>query len=107
MLLALSTGSLYTYGIERVFALAADAGFQAVEVLIDNRWDTRQIDYLNALVDRYQLPIASLHCPFSWRMDGWDQGQVARLGRTAQLALALDVKVVVAHLPTRWRCASI
>ena len=43
--IALSTGSLYTYGIARVFELAAEAGFDAIEVLADQRWDSRQPDY--------------------------------------------------------------
>ena len=42
MRFALSTGSLYTYGLDRVFALAAEVGFDGIEVLIDPRFDTRQ-----------------------------------------------------------------
>ena len=42
----LSTGSLYSYSIDRVFALAAEAGFDGIEVLIDHRWDTRQVRLL-------------------------------------------------------------
>jgi hypothetical protein len=46
-MLALSTGSLYTYGLDRVFGLAQKAGFDGIEVLVDGRWDTRQADYLD------------------------------------------------------------
>ena len=103
MRIALSTGSLYTYGIERAFALAAEAGFGGMEILVDNRWDTRQVAYLGALVDRFALPIVSLHTPFSWRMDGWESGQIRYLKHTAELARGLGVSVVVVHLPARWR----
>ena len=48
----LSTGSLYNYRIDRVFALAAEAGFDGIELLIDHRWDTRQSDYLRQLMGK-------------------------------------------------------
>lgn len=106
-MLALSTGSLYNYGLERAFALAAEAGFEGVEVLIDERWDTRQADFLHGLEERYKLPITSLHSPFAWRMDGWEGGQLPRLQKSVTLAQALGAKVVVAHLPFRWHEALI
>ena len=37
-----STGSLYRYGTARCFEFAARAGFDGVEVMVDDRWDTRQ-----------------------------------------------------------------
>jgi len=49
----LSSGSLYTYGLDRVFALAAEAGFDGIEVLVDMRFDTRQPAYLRRLVERH------------------------------------------------------
>jgi len=101
-MLALSTGSLYNYGLERAFALAAEAGFAGVEVLVDERWDTRQADFLDGLRERCQLPILSLHSPFAWRVEGWEVEQLPRLKKTVALAQALGVEVVVVHLPFRW-----
>lgn len=102
MKISLSTGSLYTYGLARVFELAAEAGFDGVEVLVDERWDTRQVCHLRQLADAY-LPILSLHNPFAVQVPGWEGGRVAMLRQTVELAQALDVSVVVTHLPMRWR----
>ena len=63
-MLALSTGTLHNYGLDRVFALAREAGFQGIEVIVDARWDTRQRGYLDSLRQRHGLPIVSLHAPF-------------------------------------------
>jgi len=102
-MLALSTGSLYTYGLDRVFGLAKDAGFDAIEVLVDGRWDTRQADYLKHLMDRHGLPIVSLHSPFHLvQVPGWEQDPIWRLKRTVELAEALGAQVVVAHPPLGW-----
>ncbi len=98
----LSTGSLYSYSIDRVFALAAEAGFDGIEVLIDHRWDTRQTDHLRHLVDSHQLPIPALHSPFSRNCNGWGESEHGAVARTAELAVELGAEVVIHHLPTRF-----
>jgi sugar phosphate isomerase/epimerase len=99
--IALSTGSLYSYGVARVFALAAQAGFDGIEVLIDERWDTRQAGYLRGLTQDHGIPISSLHNPFVPHLDGWPRDPVERLKTTVSLAQALGVETVVVHLPLR------
>ena len=95
-----STGSLYTYGLNRAFELAQTAGYDGVEVLIDERWDTRQVDYLLKLRAEYKMPIYSLHNPFDSKvLDGWERNPVVRLDRTIEMAKTLSSPVVVFHLP--------
>jgi sugar phosphate isomerase/epimerase len=106
--IALSTGSLYTYGLARVFELAAQAGFDAVEVLADQRWDSRHPAYLQRLSQETGLPIAAIHCPFIVvRTAGWPSDPVSRLRVSATLAKQLGAPVIVAHLPLRFRLARI
>ena len=101
-MIALSTGSLYSYGIARVFDLAARAGFDGIEVLVDHRWDTRHPGYLRDLSSGHGLPIIALHAPFlTLDAPGWPDDEIGRLQRTAALAQALDVPTVVTHLPFR------
>ena len=101
-MIALSTGSLYSYGIARVFELAARAGFEGIEVLVDPRWDTRQAAYLERLSGEYELPIVAVHSPFASQVAGWPDDQLARLHHTVRLARELKAPVVVAHLPARF-----
>lgn len=100
--IALSTGSLYTYGIARVFELAAQAGFDAVEVLVDQRWDSRQPSYLRRLSSATGLPIVAIHSPFAPQVPGWPHEPVGRLQNSARLARAVGSTVLVAHLPFRF-----
>ncbi|MGD8624227.1 MAG: TIM barrel protein, partial [Anaerolineae bacterium] len=100
--IAFSTGSLHTYGLARVFDLAAEAGFDAVEVLIDDRWDSRQPEYLQRLVDASGLPVAVVHSPFVPHVPGWPADSLGRLRQAAALARALGAGVVVTHLPLRF-----
>jgi sugar phosphate isomerase/epimerase len=101
MNLALSTGSLYSYGLDRVFGLAAGAGFDGVEVLIDPRWDTRQPGYLRHLMEVSGLPIVAVHAPFIPWVPGWPRDELGRLERSAAVARAVGASVVVVHLPRR------
>lgn len=101
----LSTGSLYNYSIARVFALAAETGFDGVELLVDHRWDTRQADYLQRLISRHALPVPALHSPFSRHCHGWGETEFGAIARTAQLAAELGAQVVVHHLPIRFAYA--
>ncbi len=98
----LSTGSLYTYGIERCFELAAQAGFDGIEIMVDHRWDTRQPDHLQRLVDQHGQPVVAIHSPFSPQVPGWPDDEPGRIRESVKLAEALAAKVVVHHLPPRW-----
>jgi sugar phosphate isomerase/epimerase len=100
-MIALSTGSLYVYGMARVFELAAQVGFDGIEVLCDHRPDTRDPAYLRRLSSEYGLPIVALHNPFSHSLSAWPNDQLGRLERTLALAQELGVPTVVAHLPYR------
>ncbi len=95
-----STGSLYTYGISRCFAFAAEVGFDGIELLIDERWDTRQTAYVRSLMDRHGLPVCAVHSPFR-PIRGWAVAEEARIRKAAALAEALGAPVVVHHLPMR------
>ncbi|MBN1935069.1 MAG: TIM barrel protein, partial [Anaerolineae bacterium] len=99
-MIILSTGSIYTYGTARIFELAAEMGFDGIEVLVDQRPDTWQTDYLRRLSETYNLPILALHSPFD-HVAHWEQGPVAYLRRTVELARSLGVPTVVQHLPFR------
>ena len=99
--ITLSTGSLHTYGISRVFELAAGAGFEAIEILIDHRWDSRQPAYLRRLSLESGLPIVAVHSPFMPSVPGWPSDPLERLRQSAAVARELGVGVVVTHLPLR------
>lgn len=94
--LALATGSLHNYGLNRVWDFALEAGFDAVEVMIDNKWDSRQPGYLRSLVAATGLPIAALHTPFR-PLAGFGEDYPACVRRALDLAGEVGASSVVAH----------
>lgn len=102
MLIALSTGSLYTHGLDHVFSLAAETGFQGVEIVVDNRWDSHAPTYLRTLQQRHGIPVVCLHAPF-FHVDDWPSDATQSLRRTVALAQDLGARTAVVHLPRRFR----
>ncbi|MGH3144669.1 MAG: sugar phosphate isomerase/epimerase family protein [Rubrobacter sp.] len=102
-----STGSLYTFGLDRVYAWAAEAGYDGVEIMMDERWDTHQEFYLRGLVESHGIPILAFHPPL--RRGAWGLGPGETLVRVARLAGMMEVPVIVAHPPppgrplARWK----
>jgi sugar phosphate isomerase/epimerase len=92
-----STGSLYPFGLDRVYAWISDAGYDGAEIMMDERWDTHQEDYLRDLVERHGVPILALHPPL--RRGAWELTPEETLVRVARLASRMEVPVVVAHPP--------
>ena len=94
---AFSTGSLHPFGLDRVYGWAAEAGFDGVEVMMDERWDTHQHAYINELSERHGIPVLALHPPIY--RGAWRLGSEETLIRSARLAGKIGGPVVVAHPP--------
>ena len=92
-----STGSLYPFGLDRVYAWISEAGYDGAEIMMDERWDTHQDEYLGDLIERHGVPILALHPPL--RRGAWGIGPEEELVRVARLASRMEVPVVVAHPP--------
>jgi sugar phosphate isomerase/epimerase len=92
-----SNGSLYTFGLDRVYGWAAEAGYDGVEIMMDERWDTHQDAYLNHLAERHGIPIRALHAPLY--RGAWGLGPGETLVRIAKLAARIGDPVVIAHPP--------
>jgi sugar phosphate isomerase/epimerase len=99
-MILLSIGSMRFFGIDRVFGIASDLGFDGVELIVDDRWDTADPVYLKRLMDRYGLPIVSVHSPFSFvETRAWGSDPVDRMRQSISLAEECASEIVVFHLP--------
>src|SRR3712207_6841858 len=92
-----STGSLYPFGLDRIYAWAAEAGYDGVEIMMDDRWDTHQASYLDHLAKKHGIRVLAFHPPL--RRGAWGLGPEETLVRVARLARRMEVPVVVAHPP--------
>ena len=97
MRFSLSAGTLFTFPLPRVFEMAKAAGFDGLELIIN-----QEFQRVNSLVLIRRLagihPIHSIHAPFMM-LDGWG-GPVDMLRRCVELAEEAGVGLVNFHPPS-------
>jgi len=104
-----STGSLYVLDIAHCFELAAEAGFDGVEVMCNSPYSSRDPLYLQTLSERYGLPVLVVHTPFVSPLPGWERpkDEVVRIQHTLQLAEILGAETIVVHVPRKFGVARV
>ena len=101
---ALSTASVWPEPVEAGFALAAELGYDGVEVMVWNDPVSQDVAALAVLSRRYRVPVLAVHAPcllISQRV--WAADPTQRLRRSVRAAAALGAGVVVLHPPFRWQ----
>ena len=103
MPVALSTASVWPEPAGVGFQLAAELGFDGVEVMVWNDPVSQDVPALAALSHRFGVPILAVHAPcllVTQRV--WAADPAQRLQRSVQAATTLGVRTVVVHPPLRW-----
>ncbi|MDQ6658748.1 MAG: sugar phosphate isomerase/epimerase [Actinomycetota bacterium] len=103
----MSTASAFPETTETSFAMAAQLGYDGVELMVLADPVTQDADALRRLIDRHQLPIVSIHSPcllITSRV--WSSDPLVKLARSLELAERVDAPVVVIHPPFVWQRAA-
>jgi sugar phosphate isomerase/epimerase len=97
MILSLSSGSLFTLPLQRVFELAAESGFDGVELIINQ--DFQRVNAVKLVRSLQEIiTIHSIHAPFM-ELDGWG-GPIESLKRSIEVAAECDIPLVNFHPPS-------
>jgi sugar phosphate isomerase/epimerase len=100
----MSTSCVYPSGTRRAFELAAEAGYDGVEVMVTEDRMTQDAVALRSLADETGLDILSIHAPVLTRTAFvWGRDHRTKLRRSAELADAVGASTVVVHPPFRWQ----
>lgn len=92
-MLAITTDSLAGYGLDRAFAIAAEAGLDGIEVSITHDdYDTQDADYLKSLSTRYKVPIVAVSAP--------EDASPSKAENTVDLALAVGASIITVTPPS-------
>src|SRR5919202_6161736 len=101
---ALSTASVYPQTCADGFAIAAELGYDGLEVMVWTDPVSQDAAGLVRLVEHYDVPVLSVHAPTLlvtqrvWGREPW-----AKLHRSCRLAVELRARTVVVHPPFRWQ----
>jgi sugar phosphate isomerase/epimerase len=101
---ALSTASVWPESVAVGFELAAELGYDGVEVMVWGDPVSQDVAALAMLGACHRMPVLALHAPcllITQRV--WAADPAVRLERTVQAAIKLGAGVVVVHPPFRWQ----
>lgn len=105
MRISFSTGTLYHRGLGYTLALARDAGFDGVELVVGPDYALGGTPRVARIAQRVGLPILSIHPPFT-RFPRWPRPVGLRVLRLAELARTLETRTLVLHAPLIWNEAT-
>lgn len=102
--MALSTASVYPAGAAAAFEIAADLGYDGVEIMVWTDPISQSAGALKALAAHHGVDIVSIHAPtllLTQRVlsnDPW-----GKIDRSIELAQEVGAPTVVLHPPFRWQ----
>ncbi|MBK6872157.1 MAG: sugar phosphate isomerase/epimerase [Kineosporiaceae bacterium] len=101
---ALSSASVYPEGCADAFALAAELGYDGVEVMVWTDAVSQNPTALRRLAEYHDVPVLAVHAPTLlvtqrvWGREPWTKVEMA-----CELAREVGASTVVVHPPFRWQ----
>lgn len=91
-MLSLSTDSLKGYGLNRIFKIIKDSGYDGVDLAIDNRnYDTQNAEYIKTLVDEFSIPVVAIQTPIT--------SNPKKIQSTVEMAKIIGTKIIIVQPP--------
>lgn len=102
-----ATGPLFMTPLDFVMGAIADAGYDAVEVMVGQNADTQDPERILACAARSGLDVPAVHGPFLLLLRNvFGTSFAAKATASMELAAAVGADIMVAHAPFRWEFRS-
>lgn len=104
MTIGLGTASVSPRPLADAFRIAAELGYDGVEVMVTAEGASQHAASLRALSRRFGMPVLSIHAPvlvMTTHVFGFSP--LGKLRRSVELADAVGASTVVVHPPFRWQ----
>ena len=102
--LLFSTAPFFRQPLREAYRHGADAGFEAVEIMVTQDPATQEPHQLARLAREVGLAVPAIHAPFllvTRRV--WGTSPVGKIYRAVHLAESVGASLVVVHPPYRWQ----
>jgi sugar phosphate isomerase/epimerase len=101
---ALSTASVYPEPVAAAFEIAAELGYDGVEVMVWSDPVSQDVAALARLAERHGMPVLAVHAPcLAVTQRVWGSDPIGRIRRSVAAAEQLGAGTVVLHPPFRWQ----
>jgi sugar phosphate isomerase/epimerase len=101
---ALSTASVYPESVTAGFELAAELGYDGVELMVWADPISQDVPAVARLSERFGVPVLAVHAPcLAVTQRVWSAEPIGRIRRSVAAAAELGARTVVLHPPFRWQ----
>ncbi|MCO1656786.1 sugar phosphate isomerase/epimerase family protein [Pseudonocardia humida] len=101
---ALSTASVYPEPTPAAFELAAELGYDGVELMVWNDPVSQDVAAVSRLSRQYGVPVLAVHAPcLAVTQRVWGSDPIGRIRRSVTAAAEWGASTVVLHPPFRWQ----
>lgn len=101
---ALSTASVYPEPAPAAFELAAELGYDGVELMVWSDPVSRDVRAVRRLADRHGMAVLAVHAPcLAVTQRVWGADPIGRIRRSVAAAAELGARTVVLHPAFRWQ----
>lgn len=101
---ALSTASVYPEPVAAGFEVAAELGYDGVELMVWSDPVSQDVAAVDRLVQRHGVPVLAVHAPcLAVTQRVWGADPIVRIRRSVDAAARLGASTVVLHPPFRWQ----
>ncbi|MGH3615432.1 MAG: sugar phosphate isomerase/epimerase family protein [Pseudonocardia sp.] len=101
---ALSTASVYPEPVRAGFELAAELGYDGVELMVWSDRVSQDVSAVGRLAERFGMPVLAVHAPcLAVTQRVWDADPIGRIRRSVTAAVQLGARIVVLHPAFRWQ----
>jgi sugar phosphate isomerase/epimerase len=102
--IALSTASVYPEPAAAAIELAAELGYDGVELMVWADPVSQDVGAVEELARRHGVPVLAVHAPcLAVTQRVWGADPVTRIRRSVQAAAIVGARTVVLHPPFRWQ----
>lgn len=100
----LSTASVYPEPVRAGFELAAELGYDGVELMVWSDRVSQDVSAVGRLVERFGMPVLAVHAPcLAVTQRVWGADPIGRIRRSVTAAVQLGSRTVVLHPAFRWQ----
>lgn len=101
---ALSTASVYAEPVSAGFELAAELGYDGVELMVWSDPVSQDVAAVARLANQHGVPVLAVHAPcLAVTQRVWGSDPIGRIRRSVSAAATLGASTVVLHPPFRWQ----
>ena len=101
---ALSTASVYPEPVDAGFELAAELGYDGIELMVWTDQVSQDVAAVARLAERHGVPVMAVHAPcLAVTQRVWGADPIGKIRRSVAAAERLGATTLVLHPPFRWQ----